>query len=313
MDVLSEVIASMRTGRPMATRTDVRAPWALRLRPVAGAGFHVVLQGGGWLIAPAAAPIALSVGDVVFLRTGRGHLLCDSPDTSAVEFHPDEGAWPDGLIGEIEIDGPGERSVFLCGAYNLDLTRQHPLLEEFPAVIHLPASQRSPGALRSAVDLLSAELIERPPGTGGVVPPLIDVLLFYILRTWLGAQPANATAGWAAVLTDPAVGRALRALHDDPARAWTVEALGVQAGLSRAAFSRRFAALVHEPPLTYLLRWRMTVAGRLLRQTNSPLASVAGKVGYTSEFAFAKAFKREYGVSPGNYRSASRAAQRALQ
>jgi AraC-like DNA-binding protein len=129
------------------------------------------------------------------------------------------------------------------------------------------------------------------------------MLLLFILRAWYDEQADHDSAsGWAAALSDRAISAALRAIHDDPGRAWTVEALGAQAGLSRAAFARRFTTLVGQPPLTYLTWWRLTAAARLLRDTDAPLAAVAARCGYTSEFAFAKAFKREYGTAPGRYR-----------
>ncbi|MBD2893572.1 IS5 family transposase IS4811 [Actinomadura sp. RB99] len=315
MDVLSEVIASMRTGLPAATRTDARAPWAMRLRPVAGPGFHVILEGACWLVPPsgpsgpselggvgeAGEPVELAAGDVVFLRSGREHVLADDPATTPTRLHtgPDGG----GGFGELTIEGPGARTVMLCGAYDLDQARPHPLLRGLPPVIHVRARHGRHPELRSAVALLCAELSGGRPGADGIVPPMIDVLLFYVLRAWL--DEADAPDGWAAALTDPGISRALKAIHEEPGRPWTVEALGRCAGLSRAAFARRFAALVGEPPLAYLTRWRMTTAGRLLRETRDPLSAVAERTGYTSEFAFAKAFKREFGVAPGGYRKSA--------
>jgi AraC-like DNA-binding protein len=171
-----------------------------------------------------------------------------------------------------------------------------------PDVVHLPATPGRHPALRSAIDQLCAEL-ERPrPGSDSVVSALIDLLLLYILRAWQDEQPPDGTASWAAALADPVIGRALRAIHAEPGKAWTVQALGQHTGLSRAAFARRFTALVGEPPLAYLTAWRMTAAARLLRETSTPLSAVAAHTGYGSEFAFAKAFKREYGVAPGSYR-----------
>jgi AraC-like DNA-binding protein len=135
------------------------------------------------------------------------------------------------------------------------------------------------------------------------VPALLDMLLLYILRAWLDERPHHGSAtGWAAALGDPAVSAALQEIHNDPARPWTVEGLGARAGLSRAAFARRFTALVGRPPLAYLTWWRMTTAARLLRRSDAPLHVVAEQVGYSSEFAFANAFKREYGIAPGRYR-----------
>ncbi|MFD0592014.1 helix-turn-helix transcriptional regulator [Catellatospora coxensis] len=127
---------------------------------------------------------------------------------------------------------------------------------------------------------------------------LLDMMLLYILRTWLREQAGNGRAtGWAATLSDPAIAATLRHIHGQPARQWTVEALGAEAGLSRAAFSRRFTSLVGKPPLSYLTWWRMTLAAQMLRDSDRPVQTVAQRTGYTSEFAFAKAFKREHGVA----------------
>lgn len=194
-------------------------------------------------------------------------------------------------------------TVTLCGAYELGPARAHPLLHDLPELIHLPAHLGRHPELRATVDLLATEL-ERPRlGTDAIVPALLDTLLLHILRTWLDQQATPATTtGWAAALNDPATTAALQAMHGDPARPWTVATLAAQAGLSRAPFARRFTALLGQPPLTYLTWWRMTTAARLLQETDAPLSAIAAKVGYTSEFAFASAFKRQHGTAPGRYR-----------
>jgi AraC-like DNA-binding protein len=300
MDVLSDVISAMRVGRPHSSRTAKQASWGMRFGTFAGAGFHVVLQGSCWLFPSAAAPVALGVGDVVFLPRGSAHGLADSRTTSLAEVSTlslsnlEEPATPDG----------GETTVLLCGAYLLDQRRMHPLLAELPEVVHLPARIGSHPSLRAALELLGSELEEPRHGAGAVVPSLLDVLLLYILRAWLDEQAGHAHTGWAAALGDPATAAALRGIHREPARQWTVETLGALAGLSRAAFARRFTALVGTPPLAYLTWWRMTMAAQVLRESDAPLGTVATRVGYTSEFAFAKAFKREFGVAPGRYRQA---------
>ncbi|MGW6271796.1 AraC family transcriptional regulator [Streptomyces sp. NPDC055060] len=312
MDILTEALASMRTGHPASVRTNGRAPWGLRLPPVAGAGFHVVLYGTCWLVPlPDASahlePIPLNAGDVVFLRDGRGHILADQPTTpadelKAAQFH---GSSP---IGSVTLGGEGAETSLLCGNYHLDQGRPHPLVRQLPEVIHLPTRHGRHPELSAAVQLLGAELENPRIGSDGIVPTLIDSLLLYILRAWLDDQPSATAQGWAAALSDSAVAPALTAMHDDPAASWTVESLAVRAGLSRAAFARRFAALVGEPPMSYLTRWRMTTAARMLRESDAPLTTVAVRTGYGSEFAFAKAFKREYGLAPGGYRRQSRAA-----
>ncbi|MQY05743.1 AraC family transcriptional regulator [Actinomadura macrotermitis] len=306
MDVLSDVLAAMRTGRPRAARTVARAPWGLDFPAITGSAFHVVLQGTCWLLPEAPGePLALGPGDIVLLRTGSAHALADAPATPLTPFAPSRSA-PSSPIGRFRIDGPGARSVLLCGAYQLDRARPHPLLNALPEIVHLPARPGRHPELTGLVALLSAELDRERPGGDGIVPALIDGMLLYILRAWADEQaPA---AGWARALADPAVGRALQCVHDEPDRPWTVEELAARGGLSRSVFAQRFTALVGEPPLTYLTRWRMTTAGRLLRETDDPIAVVARRVGYASEFAFAKAFKRAYGTPPGRYRRPAEAA-----
>ncbi|MDN3355219.1 AraC family transcriptional regulator [Actinomadura sp. DC4] len=297
VDLLSDAIAAMRTGRPHSARTRRTGPWAVRHPPFAGAGFHVVLQGTCRLRRGDGDPIALGAGDAVLLPHGAGHELAGDP-----------GATPS-VDPLAELPDDRERSedgasVLLCGAYLLDRTRLHPLMAELPEVIHLPARVGRHPSLRAAIDLLGAELERRRPGADTALSALLDALLVYMVRGWLDERPERPghAAGWAAALRDPAVAAALGGMHGDPARRWTVADLGEQAGLSRAAFSRRFTALVGRTPLGYLTWWRMTVAAGLLRESDAPLGAVAVRVGYTSEFAFANAFKREYGVAPGRYR-----------
>ncbi|GAA3036521.1 AraC family transcriptional regulator [Streptosporangium longisporum] len=300
MDVLSDAIMAMRTGVPHSSRTCLPAPWGLRFAPSGGAGFHVVLQGSCWLLMPEREAIRLNVGDVVFLAHGRGHVIADDPATPPVDVVQDEsGEW---VLTEEAPPGPGPASVLLCGAYRLSRARAHPLLSGLPDLVHLPARVGAHPALRATVDLLGAELDRPGPGSGALVPALLDAMLLYILRAWLHEHAGQAVTGWAAALADPAIAGALHALHRDPAHAWTVQALGARAGLSRAAFARRFAAVVGQPPLAYLTWWRMTVAGRLLATGEAPLRVVAESSGYSSEFAFARAFKREFGMPPGRYR-----------
>ncbi|RMI28300.1 AraC family transcriptional regulator [Nocardia stercoris] len=309
MDVLTEALASMRTGAPNSVRTEGHAPWGLRLPATAGAGFHVVLQGNCWLYPSAGAdrPIRLGAGDVVFVRDGAGHILADHPDTVAEVPRPEQfvAAPP---VGMLRLGGDGPVTSLLCGNYHLDGQRPHPLLRQLPELIHLPAEPGRHPQLAAAVALLGTELDSPRIGSHGIVPALVDALLLYILRAWIDAQPESDATGWAAALRDPAVAPALAAIHEEPAGAWTVQSLADRSGLSRAAFARKFSAMVGEPPLAYVTRWRLTTAARLLREEDLPVGVVAERAGYSSEFAFSKAFKREYGSAPGQYRRHARAA-----
>jgi AraC-like DNA-binding protein len=191
-------------------------------------------------------------------------------------------------------------TIMLSGLYPLDRTRCHPVVSDLPEVIHLPAHRGQHPSLRAAIDLLSVELEHPSIGADAVVSALLDTLWLYALRAWY--QEHGKGDGWGPALHDPAISAALCRIHANPERQWTVEDLGAAAGLSRAAFARRFTSLVGQPPLGYLTWLRMSTAAQLLRDSDNPLGAVAKKVGYTSEFAFANAFKRTYGTAPGTYR-----------
>ncbi|MEV4163198.1 AraC family transcriptional regulator [Nonomuraea dietziae] len=304
VDVLSDVVSAARTGRPHSGRVTRSAPFALWSPSAPSAGFHIVLQGTCWLIPSRGEPIALGPGDVAFLPRGSAHGLADDPSTPMSE--PPE--TPTGVDGGRDDETPAGQpptAVMLCGAYLLDGSGPHPLLNDLPEVIHLPTQVGRHRELRAAVELLGVELDSAPrPGSDTILLTLLDLLLLYILRAWFEDQrvSGHSAAGWAAALHDPAVAAALRAIHGDPGRQWTVEELGAQARLSRAAFARRFTHLVGQPPLTYLTWWRMTTAARLLRASDVPVNTIAQQVGYSSQYTFTHAFKRQYGSPPGSYR-----------
>ncbi|RJL35572.1 AraC family transcriptional regulator [Bailinhaonella thermotolerans] len=303
MDVLSDVVASMRMGVPRSARVEWAAPWGRRFPAEPGsAGFQVVLRGSCWVVPPEGEPIQAGPGDVLFFPHGHGYALADSPGTPVAEPDCDPRA-PAELYASASVEGAGPVTVTLWGGYRLDSSRAHPLLRTLPAMIHLPARLGRNPELRAAVELLGGEIEDPRPGADMVVPALLDTLLLYILRAWFDASAERCEVeSWAAALADPAVSAALDGIHRDPAHPWTVESLGRRAGLSRAAFSRRFTQLVGQPPLTYLTWWRLGTAARMLRDSGAALSEVAAAVGYGSEFAFANAFKREYGVAPGRYR-----------
>lgn len=188
----------------------------------------------------------------------------------------------------------------LCGKYRLDCSRIHPLMAELPEVVHLPSRVGSHLELRAAVELLAGELDERRPGAGVALPSLLDLLLVYMIRSWM----AEATSGaWPQALGDPVTAAALRALHADPAAPWTVDRLAAASGVSRATLARRFTTLVGRPPMAYLTWWRLILAATRLRETPDTLAAIAHQVGYAGPYALSHAFQREFGVTPGRYRT----------
>jgi AraC-like DNA-binding protein len=295
VDVVSDVISAMRLGKPHSTRTERRTPWAARHEAFAGAGFHLVLEGTCWLTPPDGTRVELRAGDVAFLPHGSAHSLVGDPATPA-DVPPSPLTDP----GASDDTGAGPRTVMLCGAYLMDRSWPHPLLRELPDLVHLPGGLGRHQSLRGAVELLATELTWPRVGRDAAVPALLDALLLYMIRAWLEDQPEG--SGWTTAVRDQAVRAALLGIHSTPSRQWTVASLGELAGLSRAAFSRRFTSMIGQPPMAYLTWWRMILAARLLRASDAPLRTVAEQVGYSSEFAFGAAFKREHGTTPGTYR-----------
>ncbi|WP_329349715.1 AraC family transcriptional regulator [Streptomyces sp. NBC_01261] len=294
MDVVSDAISAVRTGRPSSNRLRVGGSWCTRLAPYEGAGFHVVLAGGCWLVPDTGGePVTLGAGDVVLLPHGAGHVLADSPGDTARAVPFEEMRRPDGGGGD------GREVELLCGKYRLDRSRTHPLMAELPEVVHLPNRVGRHPELRSAVDLLANELDERRPGACLALPSLLDLLLIYMVRAWMSQAE---TGSWPSVLNDPVTTAALRALHSDPAALWTNDRLAAAAGVSRATLARRFTALVGRAPMAYLTWWRLTLAATRLRDTDASLAAVAREAGYGSPYALSHAFSREFGVTPGRYR-----------
>ncbi|WP_406186699.1 AraC family transcriptional regulator [Streptomyces sp. NBC_01006] len=297
MDVVSDAIAAVRIGQPSSNRVRVSGSWCARFAPYDGAGFHVVLEGSCWLLPDGGgSPISLAAGDAVLLPHGTGHVIADSPAdpaavARAVPFELLPGAPGTAAPGGVEM---------LCGKYRLDRSRVHPLMLELPKVVHLPNRVGSHPELRAAIALLGGELGEQRPGACMAVPSLLDLLLVYMIRSWMAEGPGGA---WSAVLGDPVAAAALRALHSDPAAPWTNERLAAEAGVSRPTLARRFTALVGRPPMAYLTWWRLTYAATLLRDTPDPLAAIARRVGYGTPYAFSHAFSREFGTTPGRYRA----------
>lgn len=302
MDVLSDVLAVLQTGRPFAGRFPRTAPWSNRHRSHPdGFGVQIMVRGDAIVTTGTGATLTLEEGDVLVLPRGSAHTVADAPGRPP---------GPPCTVGEERAgavlraaDSPSTTHVAVCIAYEMAPGRGHPLLAAMPDFIHLPADPAARPELADAVAMLDRELRAERSGGDTLVPALVDAVLMYLLRALLEGNTRHCGFdGWSAALADLSVRAALEAIHSEPERQWTVASLGEVAGLSRSAFSRRFTELVGQPPLSYLTFWRLTLAARLLTDTDAPLASVARRVGYASEFAFAAAFKRDFGQAPGRFR-----------
>ncbi|WP_239151819.1 AraC family transcriptional regulator [Virgisporangium aliadipatigenens] len=290
MDVISEAIGAIHAGRPSASSVRESGAWGMRLPAIEGMGFHVVLHGTGWLITAADQPVRLRAGDVVLVPHGTQHGLSH---TAASEIG---GLPPLRLPARRRGSEPTAFEVVL-GCYRLDRGQVHRFLRDLPPVIAIsPDYDRHP-EMRAVIELLTMDVSGSGPGTSVTRPALIDLMLVHALRH----GQRQSLIGPEAI--DPGIAAALSQIHTNPQRPWTVQQLGEVAGMSRTAFKRQFTGLLGKPPMTYLIDWRLTHGARVLRETTEPLATIARQVGYSSEYAFANAFRRKFGIAPGRFRN----------
>jgi len=299
MDPLDDVFAAMRVRSALHARLELTAPWGLSFAAGRMARFGLVVQGTALLrIEGAAQPVALAAGDCYVMVRGSHYVLSDAPGSATVSCSE---AVRDHVGGVVTLGGGGTPASIITGWFEFDAQGARPLVELLPPLLLARMeADRSP-LLQATLQLLALETGGPGLGSGTVISRLADVLFVHAIRSH---AESTAGASWLGGLADRRIGAALRAMHRDPGRAWTVEALAGSAGLSRSAFALRFKQCVGEAPLAYLTRWRMFRAGCLLRDSDAPLAQVAAQVGYESEPAFNKAFKRLNGQPPGAWRRA---------
>jgi AraC-like DNA-binding protein len=271
-------------------------PWSIRVQDQAPLTLVAMVRGEAWVIPDGDGMRRLHPGDVAILRGSEPYTVADDPGTPAqVIIDPGQRCTtPAGeeltLMMDIGVrtwgNSPNGSTVMLTGTYLMRGEISQRLLGALPALLVLPAQDlRSP-----LITYLADEIVKDEPGQQAVLDRLLDLLLIAVLRAWF-IRPEAATPGWYRAHSDPVVGPALRLLHHKPAHPWTVEALAVASGTSRASLARRFTELVGEPPMTFLTGWRLTLAADLLREPGATVGSVARQVGYGSSFALSTAFK----------------------
>jgi AraC-like DNA-binding protein len=298
MDVLTDLLQRSRARGALFSHTTAHGEWGVRFPAGPRLAVHALVAGEAhlWADAPERA-LRLVPGDIVLVRESLLHQLASVPGAPCIPFL-DLPCDPTGRRRLVEGDGPA--TVFFCGAYDFEGDLCRPLLDSLPATFRLRPPSGS--TLRATMDLLGREMLRDEPGQQALLDRLLDVAFVQVLRERFTAADAPAPA-WFRASGDPHVGPALRALHAEPARRWTVSELAAEANLSRSAFSRRFNELVEVAPLEYLTEWRMALARERLRHSDDRLAAIAHSLGYQSEFAFAAAFKRRHGRAPGRWRA----------
>ena len=301
MDVLTDVLDALELKGCITARNALVPPWHYHFAASQDMIFHLLSSGGGYLSfdGDTAPPIRVEGGGVLLFPFGDAHSIRDelaSPLSGVlhVEYSTDS------EFRAFQQSDEGLRMIVLCGAFRLEHPGSFPLLHSLPKVIHIPTEQGhiAPG-FTEIVRLIAHEADAPRPGTDVMLRRLTELLFIQIIRIWV-EQQAGTSTGWLAALHDQSISTALGLIHQSPERGWKVEELADEVALSRAVFSARFTRLVGEPPITYLTRWRMHRATRLLKN-NVEVEKIAELVGYESEVAFRKAFKREVGMPPARY------------
>ncbi|WP_018877835.1 AraC family transcriptional regulator [Thioalkalivibrio sp. ALE28] len=292
-DVLSTVLAAYNLRARIDTNPRLCGEWQLSTAGSGNASFHLVGEGGCYLHMEDMAPVWMEAGDLLLLPHDDWQLMA-SRDTV-----PDR----DNHLTLVEGADPPDTPVtqLLCGHFGFDSGRRNPILAALPD--HIIIRRRESGErLAHLADLMNIELAERSSGYRPVLDRLADTLFVMAVRHHICTQREHSEGSLIAALADDRIRRALDALHARPEASWTLEGLASEAAMSRSSFAERFHTLVGQTPIDYLTQWRMVLAERLLRDGRESVASVMDAVGYTSEAAFRKAFKRVHGFGPGRLR-----------
>jgi len=305
--LFTDLLRCIRLRSSVYFRPEFRAPWGVSIADH-GTIFHIVVCGRCWLQVKAAAePVRLSAGDFVVVTRGEPHIVCDAPESPAIDFFDLAKRRRLSKDRVFRAGGEGQVTRFVCGGMQFENGATDPLLAVLPPLLHVKATSEGVRPwLRLTVEHVLAELDSGGPGATEVVTRLADILFIQAVRSYFEEGADIAEFGWLAAVRDPQVGRALALLHGQPDEPWTIGSLAHRVAVSRSAFADRFTELVGEPPLRYLTRLRINAAARRLRSSDDKLRAVAAAAGYESVASFTRAFRRHMKMTPGEYRKPHR-------
>jgi AraC-like DNA-binding protein len=322
LDALSQALSAVHMTGAIFFDVECAAPWAFAVPAVQESArllapgterivnYHVVTEGQATIRVPGSEDVHAAAGDVVVLPHDRPHTVSGGRGAAIVQSKIPLAEVLSGSPRAIRIGGDGKRTRIVCGFFGCERLADHSFLAGLPPVFVVSLRTDDAGRwLESSVRRLLLEAQSRRPGTSALLSKMAQVLFVETLRRYMAGLPARAV-GWLAGARDPLVGSALARLHEDPARPWTLAKLSAEVGASRSVLGQRFIDILGEPPLTYLLRWRLHLAARLLENTAKTALQVAIDVGYGSEATFNRAFKREFGIPPARFRRRFRALSR---
>lgn len=303
LDPLSESLQLLRMSSTLYSRCYFTSPWGLELPSLPGMlMFHVVTFGHCWLRVQGAVLRLLQRGDFVLVPRGTGHSLLSHPDAAAVPLFDMPREYLSERYEIIRHAGGGAPAEIVCGTMEVDNPGAVQLLTLLPPVIGSEVmSAVHKQWLLSTLQLMAEEAVDCKVGRETLLARLADVVVMHAIRNWIENDPA-ATTGWLQALRDKQIGRAIALIHDDPSRPWTLGSLAEEVAMSRSAFATRFAELVGMPVMHYVTQWRMQVAMSMLKSDDVRVSDLAARLGYQSEAAFSRAFKRFMGISPSAVR-----------
>lgn len=317
-DSLSEVLRAVRLTGAIFLRAELSAPWGFQAPAASDASsllapgteclvpFHLVTEGRATVRVQGCEPLQLEAGEIVVLPRGDAHTLANG---ATAHFVDSAALLPAILKGSVLFErggGGGAATRFICGYVGCDRQAEKSFLAGLPPLFKVGVQEDGAAAwIESAIRHLVSESEAARPGSRALLAKLAEALFIETLRRRM-AELRPEDSGWLAAARDPAVGRALASVHREPARAWTVAELAKRAGVSRTVFARRFVEVLGQTPLAYLARWRIWLGATRLRSSDASVLEVALAVGYESEAAFNRAFKREVGLPPARYRRQER-------
>jgi AraC-like DNA-binding protein len=300
---------SVRVSSTVYCPVEIAAPWGLHIAKESGAPFFILVKGSAFLVIEELnIRRRLKVGDFIIITKRCACKVSDSPQSKVIDLEEWLRRNPPGPDGRFKVEGEGEVTRFIGGTFFFENHESHPLLKVLPTFLHFSVAPGRPGNdgkvvdwFGTTLDLIVTEAASRKPGAEPIISRLSDILFIQAVRAYASAA-ASERPNWFTAAADPQISEAIANIHRAPQSPWTVGRLATLSGMSRSAFANRFSELVGEPPLRYLSRWRMHKAIEMLREGRLTTAEIASLVGYESEAAFSKAFKKWNGQGPGSYR-----------
>lgn len=301
-DQIGDSLHLLRFTGGLYCRAELSAPWGVEFPALENFMMLPVVLAGRCILEIDGERHTLEAGSAALITRGVPHRMLSAPDAASTPLFDIPAEQISETYEHMRFGGGGDRTQVAYAAMQVDAPLTARLIEELPGLIRVDAWDDSEaGTFQAVLRLLAREAESVQPGGEAVMTRLADVLVIQVLRWWLRSSEPTAT-GWLAALRDPHVGRALGQMHSRPDHDWTLVELARQAQMSRSAFAERFTMLVGEPPMRYLAAWRLQQAHSELTRTTDSIASISSRVGYSSEAAFSRAFKRQHGTTPGAVR-----------